>query len=714
MKQDANDTLRKEGPESVRGRHDRAHKKNSKNSGNEPAAPEEPAPADLPSNDDAEITRLAKLKAFDYERERKAAAEKLSVRASILDRLVDAERDKLGLGDGDGGLQGSAVTFEEIEPWPTQVDGAQLLDALAKTIRSHVVMADYERDICSLWIMHTYIFKHFKISPKLSIKSVVKQCGKTTLLEVLSYLVYRAWTTGSITAAALFRVIEMYHPTLLIDEVDTFVGDNEELRGMLNHSHRYDGYVTRTVGDNHEPRRFSVYAPVALSGIGGLADTLADRSVTTVLKRRRVNEPITQLRIGRMEHLHELQRRITRWIADHEEGLAQRDPEMPASIINRDADNLQVLLAIADEAGGGWPKRARMAAEAHQIAVVGDDASRLEVLLGDVRDVFNGLVSDKDRISSAHLIERLVEIVPRPWSEYGRTGKPLSQNGLARLLKPLGITSQQIRFTSGDNCKGYYRKQFEEAWERFLPPEGASQPKQRNKCDEMGTSEPSASETAENAVSDGKSQKSNNDGLCYGVTDGKGGPGEKSASRPDLAIQNSNGEWVDLKPLAVVLDAWRGAIGIDQKRSLDHILEVASEQLNLRAALLTVASMDDAAETISNVKLARFLRSFNEVVVGGLMLSGGGVDGNGSPWWTLVSGPEPLDGHSEPIAPGLSPRRVSELASWGRDLAERLRDGADLDQKKLADELRRVLREEVLPEHVEVELDRVMAELFKR
>jgi hypothetical protein len=63
--------------------------------------------------------------------------------------------------------------------------------------------------------------------------------------------------------------------------------------------------------------------------------------------------------------------------------------------------------------------------------------------------------------------------------------------------------------------------------------------------------------------------------------------------------------------------------------------------------------------------------------------------------------------------PGLSARRVSELASLGRDLAEQLRDGIDLDQEKLADELRAVLREEVLPEFVETELQRVMIELFR-
>src|SRR5215831_7529211 len=334
--------------------------------------------------------------------------------------------------------------------------------------------------------------------------------------------------TGSITVAALFRVIEMWHPTLLIDEVDTFVGDNEELRGILNQSHRYDGYVTRTVGDEHEPRRFSVYAPVALSGIGGLADTLADRSVTTILKRRRPNEPITQLRIGRMEHLDDLRRRIVRWVADHEHHIATRDPVMPARIINRDADNWHVLLAIADEAGGEWPERGRRAAEQHQIAVVGDDASRLELLLGDIRDVFDGLVTDKDRISSAHLIERLVEIVPRPWAEYGRTGKPLTQNGLARLLRPLRIAPEQIRFDTGENCKGYHRHTFEETWGRFLPQNADSQPKHRNKCDEMGTSEIPQPKQADSDVSVAKSEKSNNDGLCFGVSVAEGGPDESA------------------------------------------------------------------------------------------------------------------------------------------------------------------------------------------
>jgi len=240
-----------------------------------PPPPQEPPQEEAEATDaDVEITRLAKLTVLEYAQQRKAAAKKLNIPVSMLDKVVQGERERLGLsGADDGKLQGSAVSFEEIEPWPEPVNGVELLDDIATTIRSHVVMSDFSRDISALWTVHTYLIQKFMISPKLSIRSAVKGCGKTTLLDVLSHLVFRALVTGSITKAALFRIIDMWHPTLLIDEVDSFVGDDEELRGMLNNSHRYDGAVVRTVGDEHEPRRFSIYAAMALSGIGGLVDT---------------------------------------------------------------------------------------------------------------------------------------------------------------------------------------------------------------------------------------------------------------------------------------------------------------------------------------------------------------------------------------------------------------------------------------------------------
>src|SRR5215472_7482732 len=91
---------------------------------------------------------------------------------------------------------------------------------------------------------------------------------------------------SGITAAALFRTIEAARPTLLLDEADAYARDNEDLRAMLDAGHRRDGAVIRTVGDNHEPRQFSAWAPVALAAIGHLHSTIEDRSIIIRLRRR--------------------------------------------------------------------------------------------------------------------------------------------------------------------------------------------------------------------------------------------------------------------------------------------------------------------------------------------------------------------------------------------------------------------------------------------
>src|SRR5262249_43063544 len=79
---------------------------------------------------DAEIERLARLSPLDYEQQRKDAAERLDVRTSILDRLVAAERAKLGL-EADDSRQGRAIVFPEPETWPDPVNGAALLNGMA-------------------------------------------------------------------------------------------------------------------------------------------------------------------------------------------------------------------------------------------------------------------------------------------------------------------------------------------------------------------------------------------------------------------------------------------------------------------------------------------------------------------------------------------------------------------------------------------------------
>jgi Protein of unknown function (DUF3631) len=507
------------------------------------------------TKDDAEIGRLARLSTVQYERERKNAAEQLGIRAAILDRLVQAKRP-----DDDEGKQGRAISFPEPEPWHEPVDGAALLDSIAEAIRRFVVLSDHCRDTAALWALHSCLVDCFLVSPRLAIRSPAKQCGKTTLLDVLACLVLRPLPTANVTSSAVFRVVEAHRPTLLVDEADTFLRDNDELRGIINSGHRRGGSVLRTVGDDHQPRAFSTYSACAIALIGNLPDTLHDRSVVINLKRRLPTEEIHPFRLDRAGHLDVLARQAARWSQEHAERVRGIDPDMPFGIYNREADNWRPLLAVAEVAGGQWPDRARKAAvQSHEAA---DDESRIVILLGDINSIFTE--KETDRIPSSDLVEALVAIEGRPWAEYNRrTGKPISQNQLARALKPYGVAPEVVR-VGKKTARSYRLDQFKEAFDRYLSPEGDSRPQHRNKCDEQSTSGTFQTVTPESDVTVGKDEKSNRDGLCYGVTVEKPGLSERAIDHLAREIEDwayARRDHGDIEPDALEAEISRRLVG---------------------------------------------------------------------------------------------------------------------------------------------------------
>lgn len=331
-----------------------------------------------------------------------------------------------------------------------------------------------EADGVALWVVAAHAFDIWPVFPRLFLNSPERGCGKSTLLDVLSRLVPKPLGASSITPAALFRVIEAARPTLLLDEADTYARDNEDLRGVLDAGHRSDGAVIRTVGDDHEPRQFSAWAPVALAAIGRLPGTVEDRSIRIGLRRRRPDEAVQPLRLDRTGELENLTRKAARWAADHAAGLGAADPAMPEGIINRVADNWRPLLAVTDLTGGAWPERGRRAAI--ELSAEGDDQRSIRAaLLADIRAAF--VAKAVDRLSSDELAAYLGGLEHRPWPEYppGRPAcKPITKTQIARLLAPLHISPGTVRLPDGRTAKGYYRHAFDDAFKRYLPSENVT------------------------------------------------------------------------------------------------------------------------------------------------------------------------------------------------------------------------------------------------
>ena len=438
----------------------------------------------LPIDKVNEILKLSRLSIVAYDGERKETANELGIRVSTLDDIVDQLRPRNTIEDDDANKQGGRIEFAGFDPWPDAVDGKVLVADMSAAIRSYVILSVNQALGVALWVIHTHVFDLAEHAPRLQIKSPVMRCGKTRLLEVIKQMVAKALVTGNISTAALFRLIEAFHPTLLIDEADSFFKsddgkDNEDMRGILNDGHGRGGSVIRTVGEDFEPREFKVFGPVAYAWLVKrgmhVAQTLEDRSITIELRRRLPDETITRFRASRTGHLRNLGRRVAQWAMDHRSSLVDADPSLPEQLSDRAQDNWRPLIAIADAMSADLGQAARVAAINIDEENTGGEDDAGTLALADVAATFKvkmrgRLPSNPLRgVKSKDLVEEMVAMTERPWSEW-RRGKPLTVNGLNRLLKPFGLEPKLIKIgpTDADVLRGYRTEKVLEAEARFV------------------------------------------------------------------------------------------------------------------------------------------------------------------------------------------------------------------------------------------------------
>ena len=155
-----------------------------------------------------------------------------------------------------------------VEPWPEPVNGRALLDGLKLWVRRFVILPRWVAETVVLWNLHTYAFELRRVSTYLGIESPVSECGKTTLMTLLCKLVNRPLPASNVSSPAFYRAIHELHPTLLIDEADTLLPGNAQLRGILNAGYTQDmAYVLRVVSETGGSRlaRFSCWGPKAIA-----------------------------------------------------------------------------------------------------------------------------------------------------------------------------------------------------------------------------------------------------------------------------------------------------------------------------------------------------------------------------------------------------------------------------------------------------------------
>jgi hypothetical protein len=324
----------------------------------------------------------------------------------------------------------------------------------------------------TLWIAHTHAMDLWDSTPRIAFLSKEPGSGKSRALEVTELLVPNPVEAVNVTPAYMFRKVgsEDGRPTILYDEIDTVFGpkakDNEEIRGLLNAGHRKHSKAGRCSmrGKQVVTEEIPAYCAVALAGLGGLPDTILTRSIIIKMRRRTANELISPFRRRVYESEGNLLReRLNQWMSGIEELRSELIwPEMPAGIVDRDADVWEALIQIADQAGIYWANQAREAALSLVTESKQFTPSLGVQLLADIRTLFE----NRELISTEEALKQLLNMAESPWNSF--KGKPIDARRLANQLKDYGIHSKSVRI--GESIlKGYYRADFHDAWIRYTP-----------------------------------------------------------------------------------------------------------------------------------------------------------------------------------------------------------------------------------------------------
>ena len=291
-------------------------------------------------------------------------------------------------GDGDGDADGTEEDDDlDVEPWdeldaaaaqhkedwrrPTQphpepVDGKALFDGLVVVFQRFMVLPEGAAELLALWVIMTYALHacDLRFAVRIMITAPGANSGKTTLLDLLTYLVRRPDPTSDITPASFFRSLND-KKCVLIDECDhnlpSRAGTRNQMVQMINAGHKRTSAVILRVknlktreGTIKVTRRYPIFAPVAMSGIGDFAPpTIKTRSFIVKLRRKMAGEEVEDFIAD--EHapmMRELRSQIHRWVKDNREAIRYCRPDLGRDLMNnRQRDNTTMLLQIADTVG---------------------------------------------------------------------------------------------------------------------------------------------------------------------------------------------------------------------------------------------------------------------------------------------------------------------------------------------------------------------------
>jgi hypothetical protein len=370
------------------------------------------------------------------------------------------------------------------------VDQSDLLSSVASYIRRFLVCDDHQLTILALWTLYTWCYNYFPTAAYLDVHSPGPQSGKSRCLKVLYGLCYQPdLIAGADSRTARHRLLR---PCRTVEQIaagkktgpHTFLFDDCHL--ALNTSERQPLLALLNSGtgiSNYSvlSEDYMVFGPKAFAASLPLPHSLASRCFPIKLHRKKPSEKANYFALGMHrvatqnqdnDSAFQLPSSLERWAESNREELRQANgdaiTDLPEGLSPAQQDCAAPLLRVADRIGGPWPQKARTA-----VATL-LDLPQFEPALQLLADIRNCFLTNNnpDQLSTRDLLAWLINLDDRPWTT-GTTMPVWNSNSgrrLRALLKPYKISSHSLYEAPQQTFKGYWRSDFHDIWERYLPP----------------------------------------------------------------------------------------------------------------------------------------------------------------------------------------------------------------------------------------------------
>lgn len=174
---------------------------------------------------------------------------------------------------------------------------AELLSEIQSFIHTYVDVSPLFEKIATYYVLFSWVFDSYSELPYLRLRGDPGS-GKTRFLLTVGSLCYKPiFASGASTVSPLFRIIDIFRGTLIIDEGDFRLSDERaEIVKILNNGNARGFPVLRSESTSNrefDPRAFAVFGPKLIATRGFFQDrALESRCITEEMGQGRLRDDV--------------------------------------------------------------------------------------------------------------------------------------------------------------------------------------------------------------------------------------------------------------------------------------------------------------------------------------------------------------------------------------------------------------------------------------